>query len=73
MKHAYFMKRNFLEHQSWEREGQDGRGVGSSTHLAPPTYLDDFQNILNTYEFDLRFKERAAGMLEREKFSLLTR
>ena len=53
--------------------GQSGGGVGSPTHLSPPTYLDNFQTILNTYEFDLRFKERTAGTLQREGFSLLTR
>ena len=48
--------------------GQDGRGVWSSPHLAPPTYLDYFQTILNTYEFDLRFREKTAGTLQREGF-----
>ena len=52
--------------------GQDGRGVGSSSHLSPPTYVDNFQSILKTYEFDLRFKERTAGTLQREEFVLLT-
>ena len=42
-------------------------------HLVHQTYLDNFQNILNTYEFNLRCKERIAGMLQREKYSLLTR
>ena len=44
--------------------GAQGRRVeeqGASTHLVPPTSLDNFQIILNTYEFDLRFKERIAG------------
>ena len=45
----------------------------SSTHLAPQTYLASFQNILKTYKFELRFKERTAGMLQREEFVLLTR
>ena len=40
---------------------------GSSIHLVAQTYLDSFQNILNTYEFNLRCKERTAGMLQREK------
>ena len=47
-------------------EGQDSGKVGSSTYLA---YLENFQAILNTYEFHLRFKERKAGMLQRERFS----
>ena len=47
---------------------------GSSPHpVPPPTYLDNFQAILNTYEFDLRFKERTAEILQREGFLLLTR
>ena len=39
------------------RARQDGRGVGSPSHLSPPTYLDNFQIILKTYEFNLRFQE----------------
>ena len=39
--------------------GQDDRGVGSPSHLSPPTYLDNFQIILKTYEFSLRFKENS--------------
>ena len=31
----------------------DGGGVGSPGHLSPPTYLDNFQIILKTYEFGL--------------------
>ena len=46
------------------RAGQDGGGVGSPSHPSPPTYLDDFQIILKTYEFDLRFKETPAGTLQ---------
>ena len=42
---------------------------GSSTHLAPQIYLHNSQNILNTYEFDLEFKDRTAGMLQREIFT----
>ena len=53
--------------------GQDGGRLGASIHPTPPTYLDYCQIILKTYEFDLRFKERTAGMLQREGFSLLTR
>ena len=53
--------------------GQDGGRVGSPSHLFPPTYLDTFQIILKTYEFGLIFKERTAGMLQREEFVLLTR
>ena len=55
-----------------ERAGQDGGGVGSPSHLSPQTYLDKFQNILNTYEFDMRFKVRTAGTLQREEFVLPT-
>ena len=44
--------------------GQDGGRVGSPSHPFPPTYLDNFQIILNTYKFGLRFKERTAGMLQ---------
>ena len=54
-------------------EGQDGGGVESPSHLSPTTYLDNLQIILKTYEFDLRFKERTAGPLQREGFLLLTR
>ena len=46
---------------------------GSSNHLVPTTYLDNFQSILKTYEFNLRFNERTAGTLQREVFSLLAR
>ena len=53
--------------------GQDGGRVGSSPHPAPPTYLDYFQTIPKTYEFDLTFKERTAGMVWRKGFLLLTR
>ena len=53
--------------------GEEGEEVGSPSHLAPPTYLDDFQTFLKTYEFNLRFKERTAGTLQGEEFSLLTR
>ena len=55
-----------------ENKGQDGRRVGVLNSLLPQIYLDNFQIILNTYEFDLRFKERTAGMLQREEFPLLT-
>ena len=51
--------------------GQDGRRVGSPSHLSPPTYLDNFQIILKTYEFSQRFKERTAGMPQWEEFALL--
>ena len=44
--------------------GRDGGGVGSPSHLFPSTYLDNFQIILKMYKFDLRFKERTAGMLQ---------
>ena len=44
--------------------GQDVGRVGSPGHLSPPTYLDNCQIILKTYEFGLRFKERTAGMIE---------
>ena len=56
-----------------EGRGQDGRRVGSLSHLSPPNYLDNFQIILKTYKLGLRFKERTAGMLQREEFSLLSR
>ena len=36
--------------------GEDHKGVASSTHLVPPTYLDNFQNIQNTYESTLDLK-----------------
>ena len=52
----------FVENQKSGEVGQDGGGVGSSSHLSPPTYLDNFQIILKTYKFGLRFKERTAGM-----------
>ena len=47
-----------------EEAGQDDGGVGSPSHLSPPTYLDNFQIILKTYKFGMRFKERTAGMLQ---------
>ena len=53
--------------------GQDGRGVESPSHQSPPTYQDNIQIILKTYVFDLRFKERAAGTLQKEEFVLLSR
>ena len=43
-------------------EEQDGGRVGSPNHLSPPNYLEYLQIILKIYEFDLRFKERPAGM-----------
>ena len=46
------------------RVGQDGRRVGSPSHLSPPNYLDNPQITLKIYEFGLRFKERPAGMLQ---------
>ena len=52
---------------------QDGRGVGSPSHLSPLNYLDNFQIILKTCKFDLRLKERTAGMKQRDEFGLLTR
>ena len=55
----------------WEA-GQDGGRVGSRSHLSPPTDLDNFQIILNTYEFGLGFKEKTAGMLRRKEFVLQT-
>ena len=39
----------------------------------PPNYLDKFQIILKTYKFGLRFKERTAGLLQWEEFTLLSR
>ena len=40
--------------------GQDGRRVGSQSHLSPPNYLDNFwltfKSSWKTYEFCLRFK-----------------
>ena len=56
-----------------EGAGQYGGGVGPPSHLSPPTYLDNFQVILNTCEFDVSSKERTAGTLQREEFALLTR
>ena len=44
---------------------------GPPSHLSTLTYLDNFQIILKTYEFDLRF--RIAGTLQREESALLTR
>ena len=58
-----------IRNLAWMREGQDGGGVGSSPHLAPPTYLDYFQIILKTYKLDLRFEERTAGTLQRRVFA----
>ena len=52
--------------------GQAEGGVGASPHPAPPTYLDNFQTILKTYESHLTFKDRTARGY-REGFSLLTR
>ena len=49
-----------LKYDAVRREGQDGRRVGSPSHLSPPNYLDKLQII----EFGLRFKERTAGMLQ---------
>ena len=51
---------------------QDEGGVQSPSNLSPQTYLGNFQIILKTYKFDLRFKERTAGMLQKEEFSVLT-
>ena len=51
------------------RQSQNGRGVRSSTHLVPPNYLDNFQIILNTYKFDLRFKENSWNASERRVFT----
>ena len=58
---------NFFQKLTKLRQGagKDGGGVGSSSHLVPPAYLDNFQIILKTFEFNLRFKERTAGMLQR--------
>ena len=42
---------------------QDGGRVGVLNSPVSQTYLDNFQNILDTYKFDLRSKERTAGML----------
>ena len=53
--------------------GQDDAAVGSPSHLFPSTYLNNFQIILKTYEFYLRFKVRIPGTLQREEFVLLTR
>ena len=67
-------KRSIVHKESdWRRAGQDSGAVGSPSHLAPPTYLDNFKIILKTYELCLRFKERTAGTLQREEFGLLTR
>ena len=52
--------------------GQHGGRVGSPSHLSPPTYLDNFQIVQETHEFNLRFKKRPAGTLQREEFALLT-
>ena len=41
-------------------------------HLVPQTYPDNFQKNLNTYESNLRYKERTAEMLQRENRSLLS-
>ena len=46
------------KYAEWEA-GQDGGRVGSPSHLSPPTYLDNFQIILKTYEFGLRFRENS--------------
>lgn len=52
-----------------EWTGPNGRGVGSPSYLSPLTYIDNFQIILKTYIFDLRFEERTAVMLQREEFA----
>ena len=62
-----------LSSNSLEEAGQDSRRVGSPSHLSPPTYLDNFQIILKTYEFGLRFKERTEGRKRNEDVALLVR
>ena len=56
--------------------GIQGRMAGEYglqlTNLVLPTYLDNFQILLNTYESDLIFKERTARMVQRSVL-LLTR
>ena len=53
-----------LVSQLLEEAGKDGGGVGSPSHLSPPTYLDNFQIILKTYESGLKFKEGTARFLQ---------
>ena len=60
-----------LEYYNWELRRWWRSRVPKSP--VPQTYLDNFQTILKTYEFVLSFKERTAGTLQREGFSLLTR
>ena len=61
----------YLNDESEERGKGSRRRVPKSP--GPTKNLDSFQILLNTYEFHLRFKEKTAGMLQREGFSLLTR
>ena len=73
-KKVIIKRKTSLNKKTFEKGGrQDDRGVGSSTHLVPPTHLDNFQIVLNTYESNLRSKERTARALRREGFVLLTR
>ena len=64
-----------MGNQNNETQGcqQDGGRVGTRNHLSPPNYLDNFQTILKTYEFALRFKGRTDGKLQWEEFALLSR
>ena len=68
---SYSLHRS-IEFLVWE-EGQDGGRVVFPNHLSPQNYLGSLQIILKIYEFSLRFKERTAGMLQWEEFTLLSR
>ena len=51
-------------------EGQDAGRVGSPSHLSPPNYLANFQIILKTYKFGLRFKESWNATMRRVRISI---
>lgn len=65
-------------HLQWKenprREGGGWMVEEQGPHPTPhPTHLDDSQTILETYDLDLRSKDRRAGPLPSEGFSSLTR
>ena len=56
------------------REGGGSMAEEQGPHpTRPPTHLDDSQTILETYNLDLRSKDRRAGPLPSKGFSSLTR
>ena len=56
-----------LKKKNTKEGGRMAKEQRSLIHLVPQTYLDNFQDILNTYEFNLRCQERTDRMLQREK------